>query len=46
MTMYFEVVEPVLYIYSISPRKVRYSRGLVVSRFSTGNKTQSVGQQF
>ena len=32
-TMYFDVVEPVAYIYSIFPRKVRYSWGLAVSRF-------------
>ena len=27
-TMYFDVVGPVFYIYSIFPRKVRYSWGL------------------
>ena len=35
-TIYFDVVEPVFYIYSIFPRKVRYSCGLAVSRLAAG----------
>ena len=35
-TMYFDVVEPVFFIYSIFPRKVRYSWGLAVSRLAAG----------
>ena len=38
-TMSFDVVEPVFYIYSISPpppRKIRYSWGLAVSRLAAG----------
>ena len=32
--MYFDVVKPVFYIYSIFPRKVRYSLDLAVSRLA------------
>ena len=40
-TMYFDVVEPVFYIYSIFPRKVRYSWGLAVSRLAAGKMIYS-----
>ena len=40
-TMYFDVVEPVFYIYSIFPRKVRYSWGLAVSILAAGKMIYS-----
>ena len=40
-TMYFDTVEPVFYIYSIFPRKIRYSWGLAVSRLAAGKMIYS-----
>ena len=40
-TMYFDVVEPVFYIYSIFHRKVLYSWGLAVSRLAAGKMMYS-----
>ena len=40
-TMYFDVVELFFYIYSIFPRKVRYSWGLAVSRLAAAKMIYS-----
>ena len=40
-TMYFDMVEPVLYIYSMFPSKVRYSWDLAVSRLAAGKMIYS-----
>ena len=40
-TMYFDAVEPVIHIYSIFPRKIRYSWGLAVSRLAAGKMIYS-----
>ena len=49
-TMSIDVVEPVFYIYSIFPRKIRYSWGLAVSRLAAGkmiyNKLNQLGNSF
>ena len=40
--MYLDVVEPAFYIYSIFPRKVRYSWDLAVSRLAAGKMIYSI----